>query len=97
LSWHTSCQRALSVRETEQLAGRAEATVRKTRANTGRIAHFRPGEKPCGDARRAGDHHPGKHGRGKLVIGYSVSINSKNSSANCAAERQRTAAKPDRR
>jgi ParB family chromosome partitioning protein len=69
---HQVVSRALSVRETEQLAGRAEATVRKTPRKHRKDRDLQALEENLAETLGAPvTITPGKHGRGKLVIGYS--------------------------
>jgi len=69
---HQVVSRALSVRETEQLASRAEATVRKTPRKHRKDRDLQALEENLAETLGAPvTITPGKHGRGKLVIGYS--------------------------
>ncbi len=69
---HQVVSRALSVRETEQLAGRAEATVRKMPRKHRKDRDLQALEENLAETLGAPvTITPGKHGRGKLVIGYS--------------------------
>jgi len=69
---HQVVSRGLSVRETEQLAGRAEAHVRKTTCKHRKDRDLQALEESLAEKLGAPvTITPGKHGRGKLVIGYS--------------------------
>ena len=69
---HQVVSRGLSVRETEQLAGRAEAHVRKTPRKHRKDRDLQALEESLAEKLGAPvTITPGKHGRGKLVIGYS--------------------------
>jgi ParB family transcriptional regulator, chromosome partitioning protein len=69
---HQVVSRGLSVRETEQLAGRAEATVRKTPRKHRKDRDLQALEENLAETLGTPvTITPRKHGRGKLVIGYS--------------------------
>ena len=69
---HQVVSRGLSVRETEQLTGRAEVTVRKTPRKYRKDRDLQALEEDLAETLGAPVAiTPGKGGRGKLVIGYS--------------------------
>jgi ParB family chromosome partitioning protein len=69
---HQVVSRGLSVRETEQLAGRAEVTARKTPRKHRKDRDLQALEEDLAETLGAPvTITPGKGGRGKLVIGYS--------------------------
>ncbi len=69
---HQVVSRGLSVRETEQLAGRAEVTARRTPRKHRKDRDLQALEEDLAETLGAPvSITPGKGGRGKLVIGYS--------------------------
>lgn len=68
---HQVVSRGLSVRETEQLAGRAEVTARKTPRKHRKDRDLQALEEDLAETLGAPvTISPGKNGKGKLVIGY---------------------------